>query len=168
MLHAKEVQDLRVLENTLKQIRGICLGQNVPMFVVMPPHVRDMPVEYRVTQVVDQLMFSLTAVSFCDPNELKRAESWLTGLVKFLLTSCNEDDQTFFNIAKLFRLPIGIRQCMFEEPFSVYSALRNEATPPVVFECFDEAVFYLLNSCGKAEQAKEAIFKLNALLLELK
>lgn len=160
--------NLGQLDSAFKQFRDICTGQYIRIYAVLPPHVQNMPVEYKVQYLVDQLMFSLTAVSPCASDELKRAETWLIGIVQFLLTRCNEDDQTFYNIAKLFRLPYDTRQYMFEEPISAYAALRSETKPPAAFEQFDAAVFFLLESCGKTGQAKDAFLKFTALLDELK
>lgn len=159
---------LRAVRDTVEQLYNICMGQGTPLCAVLPSHIRNMPLEYKVGQLVDQLVFSLTAVSNCAPDELRRAESWLAGIVFFLLTRCSEGDGTFSNIARLFRQPIDTRRYIFEESLRAYDPLRTERNTPAAFEHYDEAVLYLLISRGLGDQIQSNFVRLQSFLTEMR
>ena len=156
-LRSNEVY-LKRVDSTIEQLRGRCLGQDVPLMAVLPSHLLTESEESRADHLTRQLLFALAAVSEED-GEYQRSEIWLRGAILYLLWECNREDHTFRSLVQIVKLPQGVRALLFHRDGAPknddYAALREDAEMPEPLEELELAILCLLETHGFKERMRE-------------
>ena len=147
---------LQRVDQTLEQIRALCLGQSVRLTSILPSHVQARPIEHQARQLSEEILFALAKMykGEISPQQLSHSRDWLYGVSLYLLQECREEDQTFQEFKRLINLPQHIRRILFENFLSAPKAL-TEKEPPALLQNLDGAIWYLLNVHELAAPAKE-------------
>lgn len=155
-MQGEEQLYLQRVEQTLEQLRALCLGQSVRLVSILPSHVQARPIEHQARQLSEQILFALVKMyeGEISPHQLSCSQDWLYGVSLYLLQECREEGQTFQEFKRLVNLPQHIRRILFENFLSAPKAL-TEKEPPALLQNLDGAISYLLNVHELAAPAKE-------------
>jgi len=130
-----------------------CLGQNTHITAIVPQNLVYTPMTM-AANIARQL--TSTLAPFGGDTECQK---WLYDIALYLLTECNEDDQTFREIVLLANVKDHIRDALF----SSLGQRKSRGTPPVALKYLDLAIIQLLKSKGLFENAEMVFTKLNSI-----
>ena len=158
---------LHRVEKAIEQLRTKCLGQDTALAEVLPSHFKQASQGRQAAQIAEQITYSLAAVSSqISPSELEESRQWLYGIVLYLLTNCNANDQSLGAIKRILEMPKQVRRILFLDADSqLYAVLREDAeSPECLRDSFDAAVYRVLVSVERQKNAQEVYENLKEIL----
>ena len=157
--HRKYIKDV---DDLLQRLRARCLGQDIPLDVLLPSRAEAWTAEARADQVAKQLLFALSRAEpdFAIRPELTETYAWLKTIVLYLEARVTSEDRTFAAIRRVLDLEEGTRAILFEE--AEFAPLQ--AAPSFLLQFYDAAVLQLLEARGVTCNMKAILETLNSLL----
>jgi len=135
------------VDQLMKKLQAVCLGQNTPLSAVLPPALLRESQERQADFLARQLTFALALA--CDDEVshgvYERSRAWLKDAILYLLRRCRSEDQNFYEVGKLIRLPLPVREILLADSAEMFVLARDE-TMPWPLENYDIAVVMLLAS----------------------
>lgn len=149
------------VEETMRQLRAKCLGQDTALTDILPGHLRQAPEEQQAVQLADQLLYALASVSRnASREELARSREWLYGCILYLLVKCPPTDRTLLGVHTVLEASGIERQMLIRGIRERLPTLPKEPVPGILTDRLDAATVRLLTSLGRMEKPKELHTKL--------
>ena len=146
---------IKSLDQRLQELRGRCLGYDVPLCALLPEDCRALPARRQAEQLARQILFQLAG--YCSETEcgaVERCWQWLYAMLLYLLRGCSEDDHTVEGLVKLAELDYFRRVSLFQNFCGIEPAIREDLTQPEPLTHLEIALLTMLDERGLLENGK--------------
>jgi len=154
---------IKSLDNRLKELRGRCLGYDIPLRALLPEDCKALPTYRQAEHLARQLLFQLA--NYCPETEcveFERCWQWLYAMILFLFRKCDKDDHTVEGLLQLAELDYFKRTSMFQNFYGIEAAIWEDFTQPNPLMHLDIVLLTMLDERGLLETGRALHKRLKA------
>lgn len=158
---------LSKVRRTQDKVEAALLGQNFQMETILPKHLKELDDKKKAKQITAQLIFALAKTpegKHSSPEELHLCREWLRTTIYYLLTQCDEESQTFYEMKRLMLLSKTTREIIFRDLWGLHSSAVIGKKAPALFKELDLAILWTLKATGQLSEVKNMHGKVQELV----
>ena len=143
----KDNSYLKQVDRLLTSLRIFLLVQDTALETLLLPKLMQASVNTQAAFLANRLLFALIRIRPADttppPNQIWH---WLYESTLFLLTQCNPNDRTLYNLQRTLKLPQSSRFFLFDIPHrnEEFSHIRCDIIPPELINDLESAFLHIV------------------------